>query len=379
MRSARSIRCRTVATSCLPSRLVAPTTSARLILAGARAGGSSQRLGERGELLGLERLGPRLGWACRVAAKAVGGSFALGEPGERERVGERLAPVRERRPRPLASRARSSAGSSRRRNATSAESTFGGGRKTVRETGWKPVRSAASWRRTETAPYAFVPGRGEETVGDLALDHDDQSSRLGSPSRLSTTSGVATLYGRFATSFSGAGRSAERSMRMASPKTSSTLTRSPSRSRRCGSSARSSSTACTRRDALGEVRRSGRRARGRSPARRPAGRARRAARSRRGCSRRRGSAALGRLFGAAASRQREERPRRWRRSARRARRRPRPERRRGPRRVWTTYAGSFGRPRRGCGARYGTVGLGKQALGRDARRPPRGARRPSDT
>src|SRR5262249_33674223 len=35
-------------------------------------------------------------------------------------------------------------GSAVRRKATSAESTFGGGRKTVRETGWKPVRSAAS-------------------------------------------------------------------------------------------------------------------------------------------------------------------------------------------------------------------------------------------
>ena len=39
-----------------------------------------------------------------------------------------------------------------RRNATSAESTLGGGRKTERETGWNPVRAAASWIRTETAP-----------------------------------------------------------------------------------------------------------------------------------------------------------------------------------------------------------------------------------
>src|SRR5215218_1377826 len=43
-------------------------------------------------------------------------------------------------------------GLGRRRKATSAESTFGGGRKTVRETRWKPVRSAASWTSTETAP-----------------------------------------------------------------------------------------------------------------------------------------------------------------------------------------------------------------------------------
>ena len=39
-----------------------------------------------------------------------------------------------------------------RRNATSADSTFGRGRKTSRETEWKPVRSVASWRSTETAP-----------------------------------------------------------------------------------------------------------------------------------------------------------------------------------------------------------------------------------
>ena len=39
-----------------------------------------------------------------------------------------------------------------RRNATSAESTFGRGRKTSRETGWKPVRSVASCTSTETAP-----------------------------------------------------------------------------------------------------------------------------------------------------------------------------------------------------------------------------------
>ena len=43
-------------------------------------------------------------------------------------------------------------GSATRRKATSAESTFGGGLKTVRDTGWKPVRSAASCTSTDTAP-----------------------------------------------------------------------------------------------------------------------------------------------------------------------------------------------------------------------------------
>src|SRR5579872_6211555 len=45
-----------------------------------------------------------------------------------------------------------------RRNATSAESTFGRGRNTARETGCSPVRSVASCTSTETAPYAFVLG-----------------------------------------------------------------------------------------------------------------------------------------------------------------------------------------------------------------------------
>ena len=112
-----------------------------------------------------------------------------------------------------------------RRNATSAESTFGRGRNTVRETGWKPVRSAASWTRTETAPYAFVLGSAKKRSATSRCTITHQSSTLGRPSRLSTTSGVATLYGRFATSFAGAGSSAARSRRSASPKWSSTFVR----------------------------------------------------------------------------------------------------------------------------------------------------------
>ena len=57
-----------------------------------------------------------------------------------------------------------------RRKATSADSTFGRGRKTSRETGWKPVRSVASCTSTDRA--VRLRGRlSEETVGDLALHH----------------------------------------------------------------------------------------------------------------------------------------------------------------------------------------------------------------
>ena len=41
----------------------------------------------------------------------------------------------------------------------------------MRETGWKPIRSDASWTSTETPPYALVDGGGEEAVGDLPLHH----------------------------------------------------------------------------------------------------------------------------------------------------------------------------------------------------------------
>src|SRR4051812_40857024 len=134
-----------------------------------------------------------------------------------------------------------SAGSSVRRKATSAESTFGWGRKTVRETAWEPVRSAASWTSTETAPYSFVPGCAKNLSATSRCTITHQSRRLGSPSRLSTTSGVATLYGRFATSFVA---SCGSSIRSASPKTRSTFA---GRSLSAGSSARSISIAWTRR------------------------------------------------------------------------------------------------------------------------------------
>ena len=81
-----------------------------------------------------------------------------------------------------------------RRNATSAESTFGGGRKHVRATGWKPMRSVASCRTTDTAPYSFVPGGGEEAIRHLALHHHAPAARRSAaPEDSPSTIGVATL------------------------------------------------------------------------------------------------------------------------------------------------------------------------------------------
>ena len=90
-------------------------------------------------------------------------------------------------------RRRQSGGSSVRRNATSADSTLGRGRNTSRETGWKPVRSAASWTSTLTAPYGFVDGCAKRRSATSRCTITVQLSRLGIPSRLSTRIGVATL------------------------------------------------------------------------------------------------------------------------------------------------------------------------------------------
>ena len=51
----------------------------------------------------------------------------------------------------------------------------------MRATGWKPVRSVASWTSTETLPYAFVDGNGEEAVGDLPLHHHGPELDVGQP------------------------------------------------------------------------------------------------------------------------------------------------------------------------------------------------------
>ena len=68
---------------------------------------------------------------------------------------------------------------------------MGGGRKHVRATGCRPVRSTVSWRTTDTAPYSFVPGDAKKrsatsrctithqrfTVGSAASPSDDDRRR----------------------------------------------------------------------------------------------------------------------------------------------------------------------------------------------------------
>ena len=107
------------------------------------------------------------------------------------------------------------------------------------------MRRACSRTSTDTAPYAFVPGsaKNRSATSRCTITHQDSSS--GTPVSVSATSGVATLYGRLATSFRGSGSSPGMSRVRASPKARVTLPRSPSAVRRGASSLRSISTAWT--------------------------------------------------------------------------------------------------------------------------------------
>ena len=125
-------------------------------------------------------------------------------------------------------------------NATSADSTFGFGRNTSRETGCRPVRSVASWTSTETEPYALVAAARRSGRRPRAAPSRTRA-RAAAAARLSATTGVAMLYGRFATSLCGGGSSAAMSRRSASPQWTS-VRGMPAR---CGSSRRSTSAACT--------------------------------------------------------------------------------------------------------------------------------------
>ena len=225
---------------------------------------------------------------------------------------------------------RSRPGSGRRRKATRAESTFGGGRKTVRETGWKPVRSAASWTSTETAPYAFVPGAAKKrsATSRCTITHQ-RSTRRQPVEALDDDRRRDVVRAGWRRACRAAGRGAARSSASASPKHDRGRSAS-ARQVRLERAVDLDGVDAARRARRGSA--SGRRGPGRSRARRRRRRARRAGRSRRGCSRRRGSAGRARFLvtASALTAGRTRRPR-SRRSAPPARRRSRRAPRRAPR------------------------------------------------
>ena len=247
---------------------------------------------------------------------------------------------------------RSRSGSGTRRNATSAESTFGGGRKTVRETGWKPVRARSELDEHRDGAVRLRRRLGEEAVGDLALHHhapelEARAARRGSRRR--SASRRCRAGSRRASSAAGRARRGRARARRRSA--ASTFGAPPSaRAGAARASGRARRRGRARRGRRGSA--SGRRGRARSRARRrpaPSSASRpitpRMFSSARKCW-------PSAFFGATVTAARRRRPR-WRRSAPRARPASSPRAAASAATVWTTFAGSFGRPRSGCGARYG--------------------------
>ena len=79
-----------------------------------------------------------------------------------------------------------------RRIRTSAESTFGTGRNTLRDIGRTTSTSQASWTSTEGIPYAFVPGfaASRPAISRCTIKH--HSSVSGNSSIVFRMAGVAT-------------------------------------------------------------------------------------------------------------------------------------------------------------------------------------------
>ena len=119
-----------------------------------------------------------------------------------------------------------------RSKATSAESTFGGGRNTVRATGMEPGPARVEPDQHRDRAVCLRPGLGEEAVGHLPLHHHapahhrrNRRQALDDEWRRDVVREVRRRACR------GAGSSAARSSASASPKTSSTFVRSARASR----------------------------------------------------------------------------------------------------------------------------------------------------
>ena len=174
--SARSIRWRSVATSCRPSSRIGPTTRARLIFAGAGAldhascGGEARRT-RAARAPRRARAGPR-----PIASSAAAAACSReATPGERERVGERLAAVRERRlDEPL------HAGVDARPSAAERDERRLDVRPRPEHLARHGMEAGALGRELQQHRDRAVglrPRHGEEAVGDLALHHHAPEAR----------------------------------------------------------------------------------------------------------------------------------------------------------------------------------------------------------
>ncbi len=202
-----------------------PDEEAEVELRGRLSSVHRSRSHERAVELGRrERLGPGVGGQAEPLQRRARGL----EPArlrQLQRARQRLAPVGEGVADQLPQRRR--ARRDRGGPAAAAPSrTRGRGVNTAGSTVRTSVTSQASWASTLGDAVLAGAGRGAQPLGDLALDHHQPAPQTdGSSSIVRSSTGVATEYGRLATILVGAGSSAARSSRMASPQTRLTLPR----------------------------------------------------------------------------------------------------------------------------------------------------------
>ena len=186
-------------------RASGPTRRTRLIFAGAWTMTASasrsvpgQTARERREGLGRERLGAHRRGQLRARRRARSTRSRGASPASdtlltsvlRRCAKAACTSCRQMRP----GRRAAPPTRARRRKATSAESTFGGGTKTVRGTGWKPVRSVGQphrARRRRRTPACRAVAKRRSPTSRCTITHHVPID--GARPSDSTTSGVATL------------------------------------------------------------------------------------------------------------------------------------------------------------------------------------------
>ena len=350
--SQRSTRWSTVATSCRPSSRAGPTTSARLIFAGARGAasrGALRRARRTRAARAPRRERPGRGRSPRAPQRPRSREAT---PGERERVGERLAAVGERRLDDALHAGRDAGARCAGTRRAPSRRSAAAGRPRARPDGSRCARSrAARAPRPRRRPSCRATAKKRSATSRCTITHHARDRRqaveaLDDERRGDVVRQVRDELRR---------RRLERRGSSASASSQWSVVRG--RPAQLGLERAVELDRVHVRDAVGEV--AGEDAEAGADLEHDVvgARARRGARSRRGCSRRRGSA------GRAASSRRacydaarltaRRRRRRSRRSAGRARRRSSPRASASTASVCTTYAGSLGRPRTGCGARYG--------------------------
>ena len=223
-RSARATRCITVATSCLPSARERADDEREVDLRRAleaRSCDQPRQLDEHGR---RERLGPHR----RIEPELGRGPRPPPRESRRRRAGASWRAScggARTRPRRRDGCRRSCSGSGSRRNATSAESTLGGGLKTVRETGWKPVRRLRAGRARKPHRTPSSTGRRRSDRQPRAAPSRTRARESGGLRGSPRRSGSRCCRAGSRPAWSERGSRCARSSRKASPQCSDTFGR----------------------------------------------------------------------------------------------------------------------------------------------------------